>query len=112
MQTLRLPHHRLVAYGVALELLAAVRATRIRDAYLRDHAMRSAKSAVLNCAEGAGRVTRADKARSFTVARCEAGEAACAVEVAVAAGDAEGTALDPVLVLADRFVAMMTALIR
>ncbi len=107
-----LPHHKLKAYGVAVELLGAVRRSRIRDAHLRDHAMRSAKSACLNAAEGAGRVTRADKARSFTVARAEACEAAAAVEVAVAAGDADAESLEPVVTLTDRFVAMMTALIR
>ena len=66
-----LPHHKLLAYGVAVELLRAVRESRIRDAYLRDHAMRAAKSACLNTAEGAGRVTRAEKALSFTIARGE-----------------------------------------
>ncbi|HSD18910.1 MAG TPA: hypothetical protein VLC54_02655, partial [Anaeromyxobacter sp.] len=39
-----LPHHRLIAYGVARELLLAVSARRIRDAKLRDEAVRSAKS--------------------------------------------------------------------
>ena len=58
-----LPHHKLIAYGVARDLLLAVRAADIRDAKLRDEALRSAKSAALNCAEGAGRVTQADKAR-------------------------------------------------
>jgi four helix bundle protein len=108
----QLPHHKLRAYGVAVQLLAAVKAARIRDAHLRDHAMRSAKSACLNAAEGAGRVTRADKARAFTIARGEACEAAAAVEVAVRAGDAERGALEPVLEHADHFIAMMTALIR
>ena len=107
-----LPHHKLKAYGVAVLLLEAVRAARIRDAHLRDHAMRSAKSACLNAAEGAGRVTRADKARAFTVARGEACEAAAAVEVAVRAGDADASALTPVLEHANTFIAMMTALIR
>ena len=107
-----LPHHKLRAYGVAVELLDAVRAARIRDAHLRDQAMRSAKSACLNAAEGAGRVTKADKARAFVVARGEACEAAAAVEVAVRAGDAAEDSLGPVLEHADRFVAMMTALIR
>lgn len=55
-----LPHHKLLAYGVAKDLLLAVLACRIRDAKLRDEAVRSAKSACLDCAEGAGRVTRAD----------------------------------------------------
>ncbi len=64
-----LPHHKLIAYGVARDLLLAVRSAAIRDAKLRDEALRSAKSACLNCAEGAGRVSRADKARAFTIAR-------------------------------------------
>jgi four helix bundle protein len=107
-----LPHHRLLAYGVALQLLQAVRDAKIRDSYLRDHAMRAAKSACLNSAEGAGRVTRADKARAFTIARGEACEAAACVEIAVAAGDADGAALDAVMALANRFVALATGLIR
>ena len=107
-----LPHHKLQAYGVALQLLEAVRLARIRDCHLRDQAMRAAKSACLNSAEGAGRVTRADKARCFTIARAEACEAAAGVEIAVAAGDADAGALEAVLGHADRFVAMTTALIR
>ena len=50
-QERRLPHHRLIAYGVAIQLLEAVRGARIRDAHLRDQAMRAAKSACLNAAE-------------------------------------------------------------
>ena len=110
--SIRLPHHKLYAYGVAIELLQAVREARIRDCHLRDQAMRSAKSAALNASEGAGRVSRADKARAFAIARAEACEAAAAVEIAVAAGDADEPALGPVLACADRFVAMMTRLIR
>jgi four helix bundle protein len=112
MHNQRLPHHKLHAYQVAVELLQAVKNARIRDCHLRDQAMRAAKSACLNAAEGAGRVTRADKARAFAIARAEAGEAAAAVEIAIAAGDAEASALDAVLVHADRFIAMMTRLIR
>jgi len=108
----QLPHHKLQAYGVAIQLLQAVRETRIRDCHLRDQAMRAAKSACLNAAEGAGRVTRADKARCFTIARAEACEACAAVEIAVTAGDANAEALETVLALGDRFVAMTTALIR
>ena len=84
----------------------------MRDAYLRDHAMRSAKSACLNTAEGAGRVTRPDKARVFAIARAEACEAAAAVEVAVAAGDADAAALVVVNERANELVAMLTGLIR
>ena len=112
MHDQRLPHHRLHAYDVAIALLEAVRSARIRDCHLRDQAMRAAKSACLNAAEGAGRVSRADKARAFAIARAEAGEAAAAVEIAIAAGDAEAGALEAVLVHADHFIAMMTRLIR
>jgi four helix bundle protein len=108
----QLPHHKLQAYGVAMQLLEAVRDARIRDSHLRDQAMRAAKSACLNAAEGAGRVTRADKARCFTIARAEACEACAAIEIAVAAGDTQAEALEAVLALGDRFVAMTTALIR
>ncbi len=108
----RLPHHRLKAYGVGMLLLDAVRGARIRDAHLRDQAMRAGKSACLNAAEGAGRVTRADKGRCFAIARAEAGEAAAAVEIAVRAGDADAGALDDVLRYAEEFIAMMTGLIR
>lgn len=63
----QLPHHRLVAYHVAVELLLAIRDAKIRDAKLRDQALRAATSVACNIAEGAGRVTRADKARAFAV---------------------------------------------
>ena len=107
-----LPHHKLVAYSVALELLAAVRAASVRDPKLRDEALRSAKSACLNTAEGAGRVSRPDKARSFTIARAEACEAAAAVEIAAAVGDAAAGSSAQVNRVADRLVALLTGLIR
>ena len=107
-----MPHHRLHAYGLALEVLAAVKAADVRDRKLRDEALRSAKSVCLNCAEGAGRVTRADKARAFAVARGELVEAVAAVEIAVAAGDARREALADVLSLGQRLNAMLTRLVR
>jgi four helix bundle protein len=108
----KLPHHKLLAYEVAMKLLESVRDAKIRDAHLRDQAMRAAKSAVLNTAEAAGRVTRADKARAITIARGEACEAAAAVEVAVAAGDADAANLEVVLGHADHFVALATGFLR
>ena len=107
-----LPHHKLLAYGVARELLMAVRSAQIRDAKLRDEALRSSKSACLNCAEGAGRVTRADKARSFAIARAEAVEAAAAVEIAALCGDARPADAASVAHITHRLVGMLTALIR
>ena len=107
-----LPHHRLVAYSVAREFLLAVLACRIADPKLRDEASRSAKSACLNCAEGAGRVSRADKARAFAIARAEAVEAAAAVEIAALCGDARPERAREVARLADRLVALLTGLVR
>ena len=111
MHTL-LPHHKLHAFRLCTELLTSVRGANLRDAHLRDQAMRAAQSACLNCAEGAARVTRADKARVFTIARAEACEAAAAVEIAVLSGTAAQADYDRVAVLADRVVAMLTRLIR
>jgi len=54
MHNQRLPHHKLPAYEVAIRLLEAVRSARTRDCHLRDEAMRAAKSACLNAAEGGG----------------------------------------------------------
>ena len=105
-------HHKLLAFGVAKELLVAVRAAQIRDVTLRDQAMRAAKSTCLNCAEGAGRVTRADKARAFAIARGECVEAAAAVEIAAACGSASDADVARVAALADKLVAMLTRLIR
>jgi four helix bundle protein len=107
-----LPHHKLLAFGVARELLIAVRAAAIRDTHLRDQAMRAAQSACLNCAEGAGRVTRADKARAFTVARGEVVEAAAAVEIAVLCDTAKQDDSDRVAAITHRLVGMLTPLIR
>ncbi len=107
-----LPHHRLVAYSVAREFLLAVLACRIADPKLRDEAHRSAKSACLNCAEGAGRVSRADKARAFAIARAEAVEAAAAVEIAALCGDVAAAPAREVARLADRLVALLTGLVR
>jgi four helix bundle protein len=107
-----LPHHKLIAFGVARDLLLAVRACHIRDAKLRDEALRSSKSACLNTAEGAGRVTRADKARSFAIARAETVEAAAAVEIAVLCGDCAEDPAVAVYQLANRLVALLTGLCR
>src|SRR5882762_3068847 len=106
-----LPHHRLLAYGVAVELLQAVLEVRISDSKLRDEAHRAAKGACLNCAEGAGRSTRADKARAFAIARGEAVEAIAAVEIAALCGGVNEERARAVAQLADRLVALLTGLI-
>jgi four helix bundle protein len=107
-----LPHQKLIAFGVAKELLLAVKKSDLRDVHLRDQAMRAAQSACLNTAEGAARVTRADKARAFTIARAEAVEACAAVEIAALCGSAKQIDAERVAVVGDRLVAMLTRLIR
>lgn len=108
----RLPHHKLVAFHVAVELLTIVKGARIRDPKLRDEALRAAKSVCCNVAEGAGRLTKADKARAFTIARGEAVEAFAALETAAIAGDAERAHVEKALPVAGRLYALLTGLIR
>lgn len=107
-----MPHHKLIAYQVARELLVAVIDSKITDAKLRDEAVRSAKSACLNCAEGAGRVSVADKARAFTIARGEACEAAAALEIAALTNSAQLGEAQNVARIAGRLVGLLTGLIR
>jgi len=97
--TVRLPHHNLVAYQVAREFLLAVHHANISDAKLRDEATRAAKSTCLNIAEGAGRVTRADKARA-------------AIELANDLGEVDPNSVQRCTVLASRLVALISGLLR
>jgi len=92
-------------------LLRAVRAAGIRDRVLRDHALRSAKSVCLNVAEGAGRVTRADKARAYAIARGELSEAIAAVEIAAETSDARQGAVETVLAVGNELYAVLSKLI-
>ena len=107
-----LPHHRLHVYGMAVEMLVVVRDAQIRDVKLRDESLRAAKGACLNLAEGAARVTRADKARAFTIARGEIVEACAALEIAALLDLARDEDADRVAKLADNIVAILTRLIR
>ena len=71
-----------------------------------------AKSACLNTAEAAGRVSPADKARVFAIARGECVEAAAAVEIAALADDTTADAAETVIFAANRLYAMLTGLAR
>ena len=108
----QLPHHRLVAYHVAVELLLAIKAAHIRDAKLRDEALRSAKSVCCNIAEGAGRYTRPDKTRAFIIARGEGVEAFAALETAAYVGDADQADVDRCLPIAGRLYGLLSGLIK
>ena len=82
----QLPHHKLIAYQLALELVKLVARTRIGEAQLRAQARKSAISAALNTAEGAARQTLADKSRAYAIALAECCECCAAVEIAGALG--------------------------
>ncbi len=107
-----LPHEKLIAYRVACELLVAVVEARIRDAGLRDQALRAAKSACLNIAEANGRVSMADRKRVFAIARGEATEAAAAVHIAALAGECARERATRAQQLGGRLVALLSGLIR
>ena len=106
------PQHTLKAYGVAVKLVIAVRDAKVSDAHLRDQAMRAAQSAALNAAEGAGRVTKADKARAFTIARGECVEACAAIEIASVCGATSAERYSAVASIASELYAMLTGLVR
>ena len=93
-------------------MLLAVVAAQVRDAKLRDEALRAAKGACLNITEGAARVTRADKARAYAIARGEAAEAAAALEIAALCGAVGEAHKEAVEELASKLVAMLTPLLR
>jgi four helix bundle protein len=107
-----LPHEKLIAYQVACDLLVAVVDARIRDAGLRDQALRAAKSACLNIAEANGRVSLADRKRVFAIARGEAGEAAAAVHIASLTRECAPESAARAKQLGGRLVALLTGLSR
>lgn len=107
-----LPHHKLIAYQVALELVQLVARIRIGDAQLRQQARKSAASAALNTAEGAARQSRADKSRSYAIALAEACEACAAVEIAAALGACSEADEQAVTALAVRLKNMLSRLVR
>ena len=107
-----LPHHELIAYRVACDLLVAVVAAQIRNASLRDQALRAARSACLNTAEANSRCSLADRRRVFAIARGEAAEAAAAVEIAALGGECSREQAARVQQLAGRAVALLSGLMR
>ena len=110
--TPQLPHHRYVAWQIAVQLRLAVKEAGIRDAKLRDEAMRAAKGTCLNIAEAVGRVSRADKARVFGTARGEATEVVAAVEIAALLGAADADTAARCAALGARVIALLSGLIR
>jgi len=109
----RFAHHRLDAYGVALDLFVGVEEFAAGlprgHADLKDQVRRSAAATVRHIAEGANRIQPRDKAARFVLARAECGECEAALDMARRVGlrpDGDLT------VLADRVAAMCMGLIR
>jgi len=110
--SLSLPHPRLIAYRVAIELVKLVGAIRIRDAQPRMQARKSAASAALNAAEGAARQTAADKSRAYAIALAECCEASAAVAIAGALGSCSPAQVAQVVALGVRLKNLLSPLVR
>jgi four helix bundle protein len=111
-QSQSLPHHKLIAYQLALDLVKLVGSIRIRDAQLRQQARKSAASAALNSAEGAARQSLADKSRAYAIALAECCESCAAVEIAGALGACSAEDVRSVLALGIRLKNVLSRLVR
>jgi four helix bundle protein len=78
-----------------------------RDAEDRKQARDAAASCARNVAEGAGRVSRRDKARVYAIARGECGECIASVEIAGAKGACATRDVGAVVELGSRLSAML-----
>lgn len=107
-----LPHHKLIAYQVAIEFATALGAIRITDARIREQARKSTIGCALNIAEGAGRRSRADKSRVYAIALGELCEAAAAIELAIALRAASTKDARASLALAVRLKDLLSRLIK
>jgi len=103
---------KLDCYRLAVEFQAlAVRLVPCRNhAELRDQLDRASISIVLNLAEGAGRVSPADKARFYAMARGSATECAAVVDLLWARGLVDPTLRQRARSLLVRIVQMLTRL--
>ena len=116
MHSARFPHHRLLAYTLALDLAVSAREIldRIPRGYrsLADQLLRSSTGVVLLTAEGANRYTAAQKRQRFAEARGECGEAAATVEVLHSLKLMSQAEADEFQAAASRVAALLTGLVR
>jgi len=104
--------HKLAVYHVAVSLQAASASLLPRGyAILRDQLERATLSVVLNLAEGAGRRSRRDKARFYTIARGSAMESAALIDVLVARQIASAEAAKEAKELVIRVIQMLSKLV-
>jgi four helix bundle protein len=111
-----LSFQKLDVYRCAIEFVAlsaeAARALPRGHAELRDQLRRAAFSIPLNIAEGAGRMSDADAARHYAIARGSAMECAAVLDVIRVAGLVGAARYDQANELLHRIVAMLTRLSR
>ena len=111
----RFPHSRLEAFRAAMALMdGTVRlTTRLPRGFaeLRDQARRSALATVRHIAEGASRVSHADKRSRFTVARGEVAELDATLESALVLDLVNRAEATHLRALADRTGALLSGLI-
>jgi four helix bundle protein len=102
---------KLQVYAVAVEFqtLAATLMPKGQPV-LRDQLERASVSIVLNIAEGAGRRSRADKARFYGIARGSANECGAVIDLLRVRGLANETACSQARELLVRIVQMLTKL--
>ena len=105
--------HKLAVYHVAVAFQAAsARLIPKGHAVLRDQLERASLSAVLNLAEGAGRRSRRDKARFYTIARGSSMESAALIDVLVARQIASAEAAKEAKDLVVRVIQMLSKLVQ
>jgi four helix bundle protein len=107
-----MPHDKLLAYQVALQLLREVRDLEVTDQRTRDQLLRASKSVCLNISEAVGRFTNADRKRVYAIARGECCEAAAALDVARAARECDPEKARVARNTAGRAYGLLTGLIR
>jgi hypothetical protein len=106
----RITHSKSFTSRASSSSACATRKSAMQNFATKPHAPR--RGTCLNIAEGAARVTRADKARAYAIARGEAAEVGAAIEIAVLVGAASAEDEARIVTLASRVVAMLTRLIR
>jgi len=105
--------HKLAVYHVAVAFQAAAMALLPKGhAVLRDQLERASLSIVLNIAEGAGRRSRRDKGRFYTIARGSAMETLALIDVLVARQIATATTARDAKDLGIRVVQMLSKLVQ
>jgi four helix bundle protein len=110
-----LSFQKLDVYQRSIEFLAFVRRLLPQlpkgHADLADQLRRSAQSTPQNIAEGAGRISKLDKARHYTIARGSAMESAAHLDVMKVDGLVDDQQYHRGIELLERVVAMLTKLI-